>query len=463
MSAQVDLAIIGSGSGNSIPDERFDSTSIAIFESGVYGGTCLNVGCIPTKMFVYAADIADTVRSASRYGVDAHVDGVRWRDVVERVFGRIDPISAGGKEYRTDRCDNITVYSEPVKFDGREDGRYRLVTDSGSVVLATEVVIAAGARPQIPDAIADSTVPYYTNQDVMRLPELPERMAILGSGYIAAEFAHVFSSLGVQVTVIARGPALLRKLDNDVSARFTRIAQEQWDVRLDHQVCGATELPDRRVRLHFENDDDLDVDVLLVATGRIPNGDRLGLASIDVELTEDGRVPVDAHGRTPARGVWALGDVSSPYQLKHVANQEQRVVQANLLKGWDADGLESFDHRYVPAAVFTDPQVAAVGLTETEAARTGRPLTVKIQNFGDVAYGWAMEDTEGFCKVIADSSTGELLGVHIVGMQASTLIQPAIQAMSFGLGVRETARGQYWIHPALTEVLENALLGLELD
>ena len=161
--------------------------------------------------------------------------------------------------------------------------------------------------------------------------------------------------------------------------------------------------------------------------------------------------------------MWALGDVSSPYQLKHVANHEERVVQANLLKGWDADDLESFDHRFVPAAVFTHPQIASVGMTEAQARKTGIDITVKSQAYGDVAYGWAMEDTTGFCKLIADKGSGKLLGCHIIGPQAPTVIQPVIQAMSFGLGVREMARGQYWIHPAMPEVLENALLGLELD
>jgi mycothione reductase len=458
----VDLAVIGTGSGNSIPDERFDDMSIAIFEENLFGGTCLNVGCIPTKMFVYAADVAEAARSAGRYGVHASVDSVDWPSIVDRVFGRIDPITAGGREYRVDRCPNITVYECHVRFDGVDDDRYRLVTAAGDVVLASQVVIAAGARSAVPDAIAESGVRYYTNNDVMRLPELPKRLVIVGSGYIASEFAHVFSGLGVEVSVIARGPRLLRPMDDDISARFTEVAAEQWDVHLNTQVKGATMLDGGGVRLTFDSGDTLDADALLVATGRIPNGDLLSLDTIGVELTDDGRVPVDSHGRTPARGVWALGDVSSPYQLKHVANHEQRVVQGNLLLGWESAELASFDHRFVPAAVFTHPQIASVGLTEEQARERGLDITVKVQKYGDVAYGWAMEDTVGICKVIAERGSGTLLGAHLLGAQASSIIQPVIQAMSFGLSAHEMARGQYWIHPALPEVLENALLGLEL-
>ncbi|MGW6033792.1 mycothione reductase [Gordonia terrae] len=459
----VDLAIIGSGSGNAIPDDRFADKTLAIFEEGVYGGTCLNVGCIPTKMFVYASEVAEIATHGARLGVHAKVDSVDWPGIVERVFGRIDPLSQGGKEYRVDRCENITVYDSHVEFDGRDDdGRYRLVTRDGDTVLAAEVVLAAGSRAVIPDVIADSGVTYYTNNDVMRLPELPERLIIAGSGYIAAEFAHVFGALGSHVSIIARGPALLRKQDADISNRFTEVAREKWDVRLETTITDAENLPDDGVRVELSDGTTIEADVLLVATGRQPNGDRLNLDSVGIELDDEGRVRCDQHGRTAARGVWTLGDVSSPYQLKHVANHEQRVVQANLLKGWDAADLDAFDHRFVPAAVFTHPQIASVGLTEGEALDAGLDIAVKVQAYGDVAYGWAMEDTTGFCKLIAERGTGRLLGAHLIGPQAPTVIQPVIQAMHFGQTAHELARGQYWIHPAMPEVLENALLGLEI-
>ncbi len=459
----VDLAIIGSGSGNAIPDDRFADKTLAIFEEGVYGGTCLNVGCIPTKMFVYASEVAEIARHGARLGVHSKVDSVDWPGIVERVFGRIDPLSQGGKEYRVDRCENITVYDSHVEFDGRDDdGRYRLVTRDGDTVLADEVVLAAGSRAVIPQIIADSGVTYYTNNDVMRLPELPERLIIVGSGYIAAEFAHVFGALGSHVSIIARGPGLLRKQDADISNRFTQVAREKWDVRLETTITEAEDLPDGGLRVGLSDGATLEADVLLIATGRQPNGDRLNLDSVGIELDDEGRVRCDQHGRTAARGVWTLGDVSSPYQLKHVANHEQRVVQANLLKGWDATDLDAFDHRYVPAAVFTHPQIAAVGLTEDEAREAGHDIAVKVQAYGDVAYGWAMEDTTGFCKLIAERGTGRLLGAHLIGPQAPTVIQPVIQAMHFGQTAHELARGQYWIHPAMPEVLENAILGLEI-
>ena len=244
-----DLIIIGTGSGNSIPSPDFDDQKIAIIEKGTFGGTCLNVGCIPTKMFVYSSEVAEIVTHAQRYGVDARLESVDWPAIRDRVFNRIDPISAGGLEYRVERCPNITVYPTHVEFDGVDDeGRYRLVT-TDNVVLATEVVLAAGSRAEIPSVILDSGVRYYTNNDVMRLPELPERLIIVGSGYIAAEFAHVFGSLGTQVTILARGPRLLRKLDTELSTRFTDIASAKWDVRLERDLVSAENLAAGGVRL----------------------------------------------------------------------------------------------------------------------------------------------------------------------------------------------------------------------
>ncbi|MGV9737427.1 mycothione reductase [Rhodococcus aetherivorans] len=453
-----DLAIIGTGSGNSIVDERYDGKKVAILEQGTFGGTCLNVGCIPTKMYVYAAEVAQTVRNAAKYGVDATVDGVRWNDIVDRVFGRIDPIAAGGERYRTEDCANVTVHRGHARFVGERT----LDTGTGEIITADQVVVAAGARPVIPQEVLDGGVRYYTNDDIMRLPKLPESLVILGSGFIAMEFAHVFSALGTRVSVLARTGRLLRHLDHNLAEHFTGLATDRWDVHLSNPATAFRAVGDG-VEVDLADGTTVSGDALLVAVGRTPNGDALDAAAGGIALHEDGRIVVDEFQRTTARGVFALGDVSSSHQLKHVANHEARVVQHNLLHdawGGDTSALRRSDHRFVPSAVFTDPQIATVGLTEEQARAQGYDVAVKIQYYGDVAYGWAMEDTEGFCKVIADRATGKLLGAHILGAQASSVIQPLIQAMSFGLTARETATGQYWIHPALPELVENALLGL---
>jgi len=455
-----DLTIIGTGSGNTILDERYESKRVAICEQGTFGGTCLNVGCIPTKMFVYAAEVAATIRDSARFGVDARIDGVRWRDIVSRVFGRIDPIALGGERYRRS-SPNVTVFDGHTRFGPtRPDGRHLLRTESGVEFTSDQVVIAAGARAVIPPAIAASDIAWHTSDSIMRIPELPEHLVIIGGGFIAAEFAHVFSALGSRVTLVLRGATMMSHCDDDIGERFTDLASRKWEVLFGRTVTGGR-TDDTGTTVELDDGSTLSADAVLVATGRRPNGDLLDAHLAGVEVTESGQVVVDDHQRTTARGIFALGDVSSDYQLKHVANLEARVVRHNLLQDWDdVEALAAADHRYVPSAVFTDPQIAYVGLTENEARALDLDIKVKLQDFGDVAYGWAMEDTTGVCKIIVAADTGQILGAHLMGHQASTLIQPLIQAMSFGLGGQEMARGQYWIHPALPEVIENALLAL---
>jgi mycothione reductase len=450
-----DLVIIGTGSGNSIVTRRFADWRVAIVEKGVFGGTCLNVGCIPTKMFVHPADLAATPAASARLGVDATLDGVRWADIRDRIFSRIDPIAEGGLTYRREHPNNanVTVYQGTARFTGPGE-----LDIDGVPVTADRVVLAAGGRPVVPDVPGLDEVGFHTSDTIMRIDALPRRLAIIGSGFVSAEFAHVFSSFGVDVTVIARSGALLRHEDGDISARFTALAQEKWDVRLERKLLRASR---DAGGIHLDLDGDaVSTDLVLVAVGRKPNSDLLNLPAAGIDVTQTGHVVVDAFQRTTADGVWALGDISSPFEQKHVANHEARVVQHNLL---NPSAPIKADHRFVPHAVFTAPQVASVGLTEEQARDQDVRYVTAKQDYADIAYGWAMEDTTGFAKLLADPASGQLLGAHILGPQASTLIQPLIQAMSFGLDARTMARGQYWIHPAMPELVENALLKLPLD
>ena len=448
-----DLVIVGTGSGNSLVTPDFDDWRIAIVEHGVFGGTCVNVGCIPTKMYVYPADLAANAREWERLGLVGAPPRAEWPDIRDRIFRRIDAMSVGGREYRRIGTPNVTLFEAHAEFSGPRT--LRLAT--GETITGKHVVLATGTRVSVPDVIADSGVPFHTSDTIMRIDKLPEHLVIVGGGFIAAEFAHIFSAFGTRVTVLARS-GLLRHLDAEVVERFTTVVHERWDLRVGvhPRTVRGTE---GDVVVELDDGSTVEGDLLLAATGRVPNGDRLNLAAGGVAALEDGRIVVDEYQRTSAEGVWALGDASSEHLLKHVANAEARTVAHNLAH---PDDLVASDHRFVPAAVFTHPQLASVGLTEAEAKATGRPYLAALETYGSTAYGWAMDDTSSVCKLIADPQRGTLLGAHLMGEQAATLIQPLIQAMSFGLGVRDMARGQYWIHPALPEVVENALLKLDL-
>ena len=448
-----DLIIVGSGSGNALVTPELAGWRIGIVEEGVFGGTCLNRGCIPTKMLVYAADRVADAEAWSRLGLTGTAPTADWQAIRHRVFGRVDPISAGGREYRRTGSPGVTLHEARARFVGPRT----LGLSTGETITGEHVVLATGARPAVPAVVAQSGVPYDTSDTVMRREDLPERLVVLGSGFVAVEFAHVFASFGVEVTIVGRGP-LLRRFDHDIRTRFLELARSRWHVRTEVTPTSVSGSADD-VTVDLSDGTSVSGDRLLVATGRVPNGDRLDLPAGGIAAAPNGRILVDDYQRTSAPGVWAMGDASSPGQLKHLANHEERVVAHNLAH---PEAMVASDRRFVPSAVFTHPQIASVGLTEEQAMLSGRQYVSAVQPYGSTAYGWAMEDTTSICKLLADPSSGQLIGAHLMGDQAATLIQPLIQAMSFGLPVPAMARGQYWIHPALTEVVENALLALRL-
>lgn len=468
-----DIALIGSGSGNSFPGPEFADRSIVYIDRGVgpdhvFGGTCLNLGCIPTKMFVHTADVADAPREAPRLGVRESFDGVDWPAVRDRIFGRIDPISEGGLDYRENHADNanLTLLRGTARFTGPRALTVELLDGGTEHVTADTFVLGAGSRAVIPgsiDGLAEARP--LTSDTIMRVDALPRSLAILGSGVIAAEFAHVLSSFGVDVTILARSDLLLRHEDADVAETYTRVTRDVCTV-----VTGFSARSVRRtaagVRIVGDQDGAeriIEADELLVALGRRPNSDLLDVAAAGLGTDDAGRVRVDAHQRvldphgTVVDGAWAFGDLSSPAQLKHVANHQQRILRHNVLHPED---LRRSDTMPIPHGIFGRPQVAGVGLTEAEARETGRRIRVARQDYSGIAFGWALEDTTSFAKLIADADTHEILGCHIIGPEATVLIQPILQAMSLGQTPADIARTQYWIHPALTELIENALLQL---
>lgn len=446
-----DLIIIGAGSGNSIIGPEHDDWNVAIVERGLFGGTCLNVGCIPSKMFVYAAEIAELAKRGPELGVNTSFQDVDWPAIRDRVFDRIDPMAAGGETYRKE-LDNVTVFQHDARFVGPKQ-----LQVGDEVITADKIVLAAGARAYVPPVPGLDTVGYDTSDTIMRVDDLPERLIVAGGGYIAAELGSVFGSFGSEVTYLMRGDIMLRGQDHDISSRITKIYGERFTTHYDVFVEEFRRDESGDVVAALRDGTEVRGDRLLLSVGRIPNGDQLGVAETGVELDDDGYVVSDSYGRTNVDGIWALGDITNPVQLKHVANHEARVVAHNITH---PDDLIEMNHDLIPAAVFSHPQVGAVGLTEQECIDRDLPYKAHVQEYGSAAYGWAMEDTESICKLIMNTETRELLGAHILGPQAPTLVQQLIQGMVFGLTVDQMATGQYYIHPALPEVIEQALLEL---
>lgn len=446
-----DLIIIGSGSGNAIPEELAD-WNIALVERGTFGGTCLNVGCIPSKMFVLPADLAVSARKSDKVGIDLRFEGADWPAIRDRVFGRIDPIAAGGEEYRATGTPNVELIRGTARFTG--DKTFDV---DGRTITGTRVLVATGSRatmPPIPGlAEGPDQVRVHTSDTIMRLERLPERLAVIGGGFIATELGHVFDGYGSEVTLFNRSNAILRTADADISAKFTEVFGRRVNLRLG-EVPDRVEAAGDALLIHV-GDEVVEVDEILVATGRRPNSDLVAAADGGLELHENGRIRVDDTMATSVDGVWAIGDVSNAYQLKHLANLEAKVAFWNMAH---PDDIKTVDYRAVPQAVFSNPQTASVGLTEAQAEAAGHRFVIGRRDYGGTAYGWALEDNDSFAKVIIDADSGLILGAHILGSQAASLIQPIIQAMQFEQTARAIAEQVFYIHPALTEVVENALL-----
>jgi mycothione reductase len=461
-SAHVDVLIIGTGSGNSIPTPEYDDLTIGIVERGAFGGTCLNRGCIPSKMLVMPANRVAEAAEAADLGVHFAPPRVDWPSIRDRVFGRIDPIAEGGEQYRRS-LPNTTVFTGDARFIGERTVRVTAPDGSTTDVSGDKVVLAAGASPSIPDIPGLADAPFHTSDTIMRVDEVPRHLLVIGGGFIAAELGHVFGSLGCDVTIVHRGARMLRHEDPDVSERFTREFARRATVHLHSEVVGVEHFGGT-FRLvispapgHAGPDCPTDVtgDALLVTTGRRPNGAELEVQAAGVELDDAGYVITDDTLLTTAPNVWALGDVRNPLQLKHVANRESKVVSHNVIH---PDDPIRIDERVVPHAVFSHPEVASVGETETALQARGQRYKVGVRAYGDTAYGWALEDRSSFAKVLVDAESGLILGAHVIGPQAATLVQQMAQAMTFGLPADRVAKEQLWAHPGLAEVLENALL-----
>lgn len=447
-----DLVIVGAGSGNMLPNSGLDGWRVAIVERDGFGGTCLNRGCIPSKMLVYAADVAQTVRTAGRYGVRAELVGIDWPAIRDRVFTRLDRVSEHAIAHR--RRSGVDVYPGEARFVAPG-----VLEVDGQQLRGERIVLAAGSRPTIPDIPGLPDVPFHTTDTVMRIDALPESMVVVGGGYVAAELSHLFGAFGTRVTIVEREPLLLATLDDDVAQRFTEHYSERFDVRLASHVT-RVEGTRRGIAVHVEDAAGaglVEAEALLIAVGRTPNSDVLDVAVGGIATDENGRVVTDAGCATSMPGVWAIGDLTNRMQLKHLANAEMRLALHNILH---PDNTRHASFPVMPSAVFADPQIATAGPSERALRDEGKPIVVARGDYADTAYGWAVEDTTGFMKLIADPATRRLLAAHIVGPQAATLIQPLVQAIYLDNTVEQLAHDVLYIHPAVTEVITQTLLQL---
>ena len=447
-----DLIVIGSGSGLEVSADVSDAgQSVAIVEEGPFGGTCLNRGCIPSKMLIHCADVMQTIQNAAAFGIQAKVESIDWQFIVNRAFEEVDA-DAAMIERGNRNAENVEVFKGRGRFTGPKS---MAVQGYDEEITADTILIAAGTRPWVPDIPGLDQTPYITSDEALRLPEQPKRLTVIGGGYIAAELAHFFGALGTEVTIIHRRDLMLREEDTDVSRRFTEVYQRRFNMVLDAKVEGVSH-QNGEITVEVTTPDGAQTiksDTLLMATGRVPNTDILEVAKTGVEVNDRGYIGTDEYLQTNVPGIWALGDIVGRYLLKHSANLEASYASNKML---NPENQVAVDYHAMPHAVFASPQVASVGMTEQEAEGRGASYVAATYDYSDTAYGASIEDKDGFVKVLADPETGEILGCHIIGANAAILIQEAANVMRGRMGVDAILQSIY-VHPALPEVLQRAV------
>jgi mycothione reductase len=453
---EFDLLIIGGGSGTqvgSLAAER--DMSVAVCEPGPLGGACITRGCVPSKALIRRADVIRQARDAERLGIDVEVGdvdlGAITSEVRETVHGKAEK-----------QAENLRDSEDHTLFDGKArfvDERTVEVEGYDERVQGDRVVVAVGAAPTTPPVDGLDDVEFLTSDDALYLDERPEELAILGGGYIAAELGHFYETIGSEVTIVQRSEALVPHEDGEVREVVTESFADRERCTL-HLACEATEVEERgdRIAMYAEGQGgevEIEADELLVATGRKPATDDLAPEESGIELDDAGFVEVDETLETTCDGVWALGDVIDSPMFKHVADHEAKLVAANAV----AERGEEIEYEGLAHAVFTRPQVAACGRTEEELEEEGREYERARFEYDSAPLGLVGKE-EGFVKLLADPD-GTVLGCHVVGPEASTLIHEVSVAGRVGEGTVEEIAEAIHVHPALNEVVLGAFDELE--
>lgn len=445
-----DVLVIGSGGGTKIstPASRL-GLKAAIIEKDRLGGTCLNRGCIPSKMLIHAAEVAYEIEHAHRHFLNVPKGlSVNFSDLVSWVSEEIDAESDSIlPAYR--KNENLDYYHGEAVFSGPRE-----VTVRGVTLRADKVFIATGSRPFIPPIAGLAETPYMTSTEALRNKKQPKKLVVLGGGYIACELAFFFAALGTEVHVIARS-RLIRAEDHEVQEAFEKAFANRCNVHLKtatERVRYQDGVFTTDLRDEHGNPFSLESDELLVATGIVPNSDRLNLQAAGVEVNEKGFIRVDDRLRTTAQNVWALGDVVGNYLFRHSVNLEGEYLFKHVI----TDPSDApIDYGAMPHAVFSSPQVAGVGPTENQLKADGIDYVVGFRNYAQSAMGMALRPTEGFVKLLVERKSLKILGCHIIGYQSSVLIHQIITLMEMN-GTLDDLLKTVFVHPALNEIVRNA-------
>ena len=451
-----DVIILGSGQAGTPLASRLVAAGkrVLLVERGQLGGTCINVGCTPTKTMVASARAAHVARTAARLGVQVPQVRVDLAAIVARKDDIVTQWRQGVASSLHSTGDRLTVSHGHGRLCGERE-----VEVSGERHRAETIILNVGARPSIPALPGLSTVPFLDNERLMELRELPRHLVILGGGYIGCEFGQMFRRFGAEVTIVDHNDHLLSREDPDISTALEGVFRAEGIQLALGDAAASVEAEAAGLILRTTKGREVRGSHLLVAVGRRPNTDDLGCAAAGVTLDSRGFIQVDDGYATSAPGIYAVGDVTGGPQFTHTSWDDHRLLFERLLPGERRPGSRSRSARLVPYAVFTDPQVAGVGLSEREARQTGRPFEVATMPFGDIARAVELDETAGMMKVLVDPHSEQLLGCRIVGAEAGELIHIFVSLMAAGASARAIVDAEF-VHPTFAEGVQQLVMKL---
>ena len=448
MGRHFDSIIIGAGqAGPSLAGRLTQSgQNIAFIERSLFGGTCVNTGCIPTKTLVASAYAAHMARRAADFGV--HIEGAIKIDM-KAVKARKESIlarSRDGIENWLRHMENCTVFHEQARFLSSYE-----VQAGSETITAKQIFINVGGRAHVPKMPGIGQITYLTNTSILNLEELPEHLVVVGGSYIGLEFAQMFRRFGSEVTVVEMGSRLVQHEDEDVSAAIKEILEaEGIHLRLNAE-CIAFEAADKGAYVHVSCDDGepkVHGSHVLLAVGRIPNTDDLGLQAAGIVTDERGYIVVDDQLRTNVEGIWAMGDCNGRGGFTHTSYNDFEIVAANLL---DNDPRRVSD-RIHAHALYTDPPLGQVGMTETQVRQSGKPALIGTRPMTKVGRAVEKGETQGFMKVLVDAESKKILGASILGTGGDEAIHCILDVMYSGRPYTTIQRAMH-IHPTVSELI----------
>jgi len=450
-----DVIVIGSGAGAIISDEAAaQGLKVALIDKGpLIGGTCLNWGCIPSKMLIYTADRIVEIEEGKRLGIEAEIKNIDFPSIMERMR-KSRQESQGHIREGVKQTRNMDFF----EGEGHFADNYTFEVN-GEKLKGGRIFIASGSRPFIPPIKGSENIDYLTNESVLELKERPDSLIIIGGGYIAVEFGHFFAAMGTEVTilemadrlVLSEEPEIADLLKSELSKRmgvYTNALAEEVK-ESEHGVVVVTKDTNTGKRREFA------AQRIMMAVGRRSNADILKVENTGVETDKKGFIKVNEYLETNQQGIFAIGDANGQQMFRHMANREAEIVTQNAFYGTKI----KVDYSAVPHAVYSHPQIASVGLPEVKA-REDYDILVGRMKYFDIAKGEAMMEQQGFAKAIVEKDSSSILGFHIIGPYAPELIQEVVNAMTSGGGMEELGQGIH-IHPALSELVQYTLNSLE--